>query len=79
MITEASFTQWTYDDIAPYMDAVGEAFGTDRICFGSDWPVCLVAGSYDKMIEVVQKWADQLTSTEQDQIFGLNTIKFYNL
>jgi L-fuconolactonase len=79
MITEASFTQWTYDDIAPFMDAVGEAFGTDRICFGSDWPVCLVAGSYDKMIEVVQKWADQLTSTEQDKIFGLNTIKFYNL
>jgi len=79
MITEADYTQWRYEDIVPYMDAVGEAFGTDRICFGSDWPVCLVAGSYERMIQVAEKWASQLSVIEQENIFGKNTIKFYNI
>lgn len=79
MITEADYTQWRYEDIVPYMDAVGEAFGTDRICFGSDWPVCLVAGSYKRMIQVAEKWASQLSLIEQENIFGKNTIKFYNI
>lgn len=79
MITEANYSTWIYDDIVPYMDVVGEAFGTDRICFGSDWPVCLVAGQYDKMIGVVEKWASQLNSKTQEQIFGLNTCTFYNI
>lgn len=79
MITEADYTQWRYEDIVPYMDAVGEAFGTDRICFGSDWPVCLVAGSYKRMIQVAEKWASQLSVIEQENIFGKNTIKFYNI
>lgn len=79
MITEADYTQWRYEDIVPYMDAVGEAFGTDRICFGSDWPVCLVAGSYERMIQVAEKWSSQLSVIEQENIFGKNTIKFYNI
>ena len=79
MITEANYSTWIYDDIVPYMDVVGEAFGTDRICFGSDWPVCLVAGQYDKMIGIVEKWASQLNSKTQEQIFGLNTCTFYNI
>jgi L-fuconolactonase len=79
MITEADYTQWRYEDIVPYMDAAGEAFGTDRICFGSDWPVCLVAGSYKRMFQVAEKWASQLSLIEQENIFGKNTIKFYNI
>ena len=79
MITEANYTNWDYEDIVPYMDAVGEAFGTDRICYGSDWPVCLVAGKYDKMIEVVEKWGSQLTTKEYEQLFGLNTCRFYKI
>ncbi|MFN5813753.1 MAG: amidohydrolase family protein [Bacteroidota bacterium] len=79
MITEADYTQWKYEDIVPYMDAIGEAFGAERICFGSDWPVCLVAASYDKMIGVVERWSSQFSTNEQDKIFGLNSIKFYNL
>ena len=79
MITEANYSTWTYDDLVPYMDAVGEAFGIDRICFGSDWPVCLVAGDYDKMIGVVEKWASQLNQHDYNQLFGLNTSKFYNI
>jgi L-fuconolactonase len=79
MITEADFKQWKYEDILPYMDAVGEAFGIDRICFGSDWPVCLVAGSYERMIHVAEKWSSQLSANEREKIFGKNTIKFYNL
>ena len=79
MITEANHSTWTYDEIVPYMDVVGEAFGTDRICFGSDWPVCLVAGQYDKMIGVVETWASQLNTNTQEKIFGLNTCTFYNI
>jgi L-fuconolactonase len=79
MITEANYSTWKYDDIVPYMDAVGEAFGTERICFGSDWPVCLVAGHYDKMIGVVEKWASQLNEKDYNQLFGLNTSRFYNI
>lgn len=79
MITEADYKNWTYNELVPYMDAIGEAFGVNRICYGSDWPVCLVAGSYDRMMHLVKKWASPLTSFEQNQIFGLNTIKFYNL
>ena len=79
MITEANYSTWKYDDIVPYMDAVGEAFGAERICFGSDWPVCLVAGNYDKMIGVVEKWASQLNEKDYNQLFGLNTSRFYNI
>ncbi len=79
MITEANYSTWKYDDIVPYMDAVGEAFGAERICFGSDWPVCLVAGNYDKMIGVVEKWASQLNQKDYNQLFGLNTSRFYNI
>ncbi|MFZ9686967.1 MAG: amidohydrolase family protein [Chitinophagaceae bacterium] len=79
MITEADYNNWSYENIVPYMDVVAEAFGPSRLCFGSDWPVCLVAGNYDRMIEVVEKWTMQFTKEEYNQIFGLNACKFYNI
>ncbi|MEY3688010.1 MAG: hypothetical protein RIR84_851, partial [Bacteroidota bacterium] len=48
-------------------------------CYGSDWPVCLVAGSYERMIQVAEKWSSQLSANEREKIFGKNIIKFYNL
>jgi len=48
MVTEADYTNWKQTDFIPYLDAVVEAFGTKRVMFGSDWPVCLVAASYEK-------------------------------
>jgi len=71
--------QTTYDDLYPYMEIVAEYFGTDRICFGSDWPVCLVAGSYNTTYSIVEKFCQQVTQTEKEKLFGLNTKEFYKL
>jgi L-fuconolactonase len=79
MTTESDYKKWTYDDLYPYMEIVAEYFGTDRICFGSDWPVCLVAGSYNTTYSVVEKFCQQVTQTEKEKLFGLNTKEFYTL
>lgn len=79
MITEADFNTWTPEQIHPYMDVVFEAFGTDRIMYGSDWPVCLVAGNYGKVKQLVTNYITDLSLEEQSKIMGLNAIKFYNI
>jgi L-fuconolactonase len=79
MVTEADWHHWKKEDFFPYLDVVVNAFGTDRIMFGSDWPVCLVAASYDKMIGIVQEYFQSFTTEEQLNFFGNNTATFYNL
>ncbi|GAA3610491.1 amidohydrolase family protein [Flavivirga amylovorans] len=79
MITEADFNTWTPTQIHPYMNLVLKAFGTKRTLFGSDWPVCLVAGNYKKVKELVTEFIAKMSSTEQAAIMGGNAIKFYNL
>ena len=76
MVTEADWKQWKPEDFIPYLDVVAEAFGVDRLLFGSDWPVCLVAGSYHEVVDIVE---DYFTSSEQQAVFGANAIKFYQL
>ena len=79
MITEADFTTWKEDDFTPYLDVVFEAFGSQRVLFGSDWPVCNVAGGYQKMISLVENYTSQLSQNEQNLFWGQNAINFYNL
>jgi len=79
MITEADYQRWTYDDLKPYLEAAGEYFGADRICFGTDWPVCLVAGTYAQVYEVMDKFSQQLNKEEKEKLMGLNTMKFYGI
>lgn len=79
MVTEADISNWTYDDIAPYVDVVLECFGTSRLVYGSDWPVCLVAASYEEQFGVVQKAIEKLSPAEKKKILGENAIRFYNL
>jgi L-fuconolactonase len=79
MVTEADWTQWKKEDLTPYMDVVVEAFGTNRIMYGSDWPVCLVAGPYEKIAGLVKDYFAAFSATEQELFFGGNAIKFYNL
>ena len=79
MITEADFDQWSPEQIEPYMNLVLSAFGAEKIMFGSDWPVCLVAGNYNKVKEIVTNFIANLSSKEQASIMGDNAIKFYNL
>lgn len=79
MVTEANWHNWRYDDFIPYLDAVFDAFGSKRIMFGSDWPVCNVAGGYDKMIDIVSAYTSTLTPTEQDLFWGGNAMEFYSV
>ena len=79
MITEADFGSWTPDQFDPYMDLVLGAFGSDRLMYGSDWPVCLVAGNYNQVKQVVVNFIAKLSTTERQKIMGSNAIKFYNL
>jgi L-fuconolactonase len=79
MVTEADWKTWKKEDFKPYLDAVVDAFGANRILFGSDWPVCLVAASYEKMLEIVNEYFAAFSNEEQQQFFGLNAIRFYNL
>lgn len=79
MVTEADWKQWKPEDFTPYLDTVTQAFGINRILFGSDWPVCLVAGSYTKMLSVVQQYYASFSQEEQALIFGGNATQFYQL
>ena len=79
MITEGDYSTWTPQQIEPYMHLILKAFGPDRIMFGSDWPVCLVAGTYKKVKELVTNFIATLSPVEQQAIMGKNAIKFYNL
>jgi L-fuconolactonase len=79
MVTEALWKSWAIEDFKPYMDVVVEAFGTDRIMFGSDWPVCLVAASYNEVVTIVEDYFSSFSKDEQEKFFGLNAIKFYKL
>ncbi len=79
MVTEANWKAWTQKDFEPYLDVVTEAFGIDRIMFGSDWPVCLVAASYDEVVNIVTNYFSSFSVAEQDKVFGANAIQFYNL
>jgi L-fuconolactonase len=79
MITEADWHGWVLSDFEPYLDVVFEAFGTKRLMFGSDWPVCNVAGGYRQMISVVKNYVSKLSAGEQACFWGLNAIEFYKL
>ena len=79
MVTEADWKEWKPGDFTPYMDLVFEAFGTDRLMFGSDWPVCRVAATYGDMLSVPEAYVAKLSQTEQEKFWGGNAVKFYGL
>jgi L-fuconolactonase len=79
LVTEAEWSTWTMSDFTIYIDVVVEAFGTERIMFGSDWPVCLVAASYEKTIGIVKNYFSTFTEHEQTSFFERNAVRFYKL
>jgi L-fuconolactonase len=79
IVTEADWYHWKPEHFRPYLDTVVEAFGMDRVVFGSDWPVCLVAASYQQVLQIVTDYFASFSKDEQDAFFGGNAIKFYNL
>jgi L-fuconolactonase len=79
LVTEADWDQWKPSDFRPYLDVVFAAFGEDRLMFGSDWPVCLLAGSYGQVIGIVQNYLEQFSSETWRKVLGDNAVKFYRL
>ncbi len=79
MVTEANWNNWKKDDFYPYMDIVVEAFGMERLMYGSDWPVCTLAADYDQVYELVAGYMKQFSQTEQDLFFGGTCSRFYKL
>ena len=79
MVTEADWKNRGKDDCNPYMDVIVNSFGTKRIMFGSDWPVCLVAANYQQTLEIVVNYFSSFTQSEQEDFFGLNAVNFYKL
>lgn len=79
MVTEADWNNWKKADFTYCLDVVTEAFGMDRLLFGSDWPVCLLAGSYEQTGEIVTDYFSKFLKKEQDKIWGANAVKFYHL
>lgn len=79
IVTEADWKTWKKEDFKPYLDVVVNAFGTNRIMYGSDWPVCLVAGTYKKILNIVQEYLSTFSNEEQNAFFGGNAAKFYHL
>ena len=79
MVTEAHWTSWKIDDFVRYLDVAFEAFGTDRLMFGSDWPVCLLAASYGQVKQIVEEYVAGQADSEKERILGGNAICFYKL
>ncbi len=79
MVTEADLKNGKKEDLHPYIDTVVEAFGTNRIMYGSDWPVCLLAAPYGSVLDIVKEYFSSFSKNEQDNFFGKNACTFYNL
>lgn len=79
LVTEADWHAWKKDDFTLYLDVVANAFGTERLMFGSDWPVCLLAASYKEVLGIANDYFSSFSNAEQEKIFGGNAVEFYNL
>jgi L-fuconolactonase len=78
LITEAG-PNWTENDLQPYASHLLQTFGPDRVMFGSDWPVCLRASTYDRWFEAASALTSSYSEAERAAVFGGNAIKFYGL
>ncbi|MNI67840.1 Amidohydrolase [compost metagenome] len=80
MVTEANHQEWQPSDFVAYIKHVIEIFGTERVMFGSDWPVCLLAGSYDQVVDLLnQALPEAITEQQRARLFGENAKVFYHL
>jgi L-fuconolactonase len=77
MIAEADWAGWRPVDLVPYIRRVLEWFGEERVMFGSDWPVCLLAGSYAQVYDAAQFALGESSSAARAKIFGLNAVRVY--
>jgi L-fuconolactonase len=79
LITEADPLHWQPADFWPYLDVVFEAFGTGRLMFGSDWPVCTLAGTYSQVTSMIADYVSTLSEYEQANLWADTAKRFYGL
>ncbi|MFF5372783.1 amidohydrolase family protein [Streptomyces sp. NPDC013187] len=79
MVTEADWASWTVEDLTPYADTVLDAFGPGRVMFGSDWPVCQLAGSYADVVAATREVTARLTRAERHDVFTGTAVRTYGL
>ncbi|KVV16319.1 amidohydrolase family protein [Flavobacterium sp. TMP13] len=79
MVTEADWNNWKQDDFSYCLDVLVANFGVDRLLFGSDWPVTLLAATYEQTCGIVESYFSTFPKEEQDKIWSGNAIKFYHL
>ena len=79
MVTEANWSSWSAADLRPFTESIVEWFGIDRLMFGSDWPVCLLAASYGGVVRGLEDALGHLSPSDKERIFGLNAQRVYGL
>ena len=79
LFTEADWENWNANDFVTYLDVVFDSFGVDRMLFGSDWPVCLLAASYKEQLNFLESYLENFSPEEREKILSGNAIEFYNL
>jgi L-fuconolactonase len=79
LVTEADWQRWKPENITPYLDIAFEAFGASRLMIGSDWPVCLVAGSYSRTMDVVKEYLKRHPAEIREAVLGENACRFWKL
>ena len=79
LVTEGDWKHWKPDDFRPYLDVLFDAFGPNRLMFGSDWPVCLLAGTYRQVKQLVETYVKDFSQADREKIFGGNAALFYGL
>ena len=79
LVTEADWAYWKPEDFRIYLEVVTGIFGTDRIIYGSDWPVCLLASDYPSQLNIIREYFSAFSSDEQAAVFHINAERFYRL
>ena len=79
LVTEADHQSWTVSDLEPFADVLFDRFGADRVMFGSDWPVCLLAADYGRVIDAAEQLTAQLSADERAAVFGGTAATVYRL
>jgi L-fuconolactonase len=79
LITEADWQHWRAVELLPYFYLALELFGPDRLMFGSDWPVCQLAGSYGQVHHLFDTAISSLSTAEQDALRGGTALRLYGL
>ncbi len=79
LTTEADWKKWTPDELIPYLEIALELFGPSRLMYGSDWPVCLLAGEYERFFHLIEEFTDSLSPHEKSAIMGGTAAAFYKI